>query len=49
MAARIAKLLHTTPKSWLHMQTAIDLRELEQHPERLAAAQPIDKRLLRAA
>ena len=49
MAARIAKLLHTTPESWLRMRTAVDLWELEQHPERLAAVQPIDKRSLRAA
>lgn len=49
MAARVAKLLHTTPESWLRMQSAVDLWELEQHPERLAAVQPIDKRLLRAA
>lgn len=49
MAARVAKLLHTTPASWLRMQSAVDLWELEQHPERLAAVQPIDKRLLRAA
>jgi hypothetical protein len=31
------------------MQAAVDLWELEQHPERLAVVQPIDKRLLRAA
>lgn len=32
MAARIAKLLRTTPESWLHMQAAVDLWEIEQHP-----------------
>ena len=49
MAARIAKLLRTTAESWLRMQAAVDLWELEQHPERLATVRPIDKRLLRAA
>jgi antitoxin HigA-1 len=49
MAARIAKLLHTTPESWLRMQTAVDLWELEQHPERLAGVSPIDKKRLQAA
>jgi antitoxin HigA-1 len=49
MAARVAKFLHTTAESWLRMQAAVDLWELEQHPERLATVQPIDKRLLRAA
>ncbi len=49
MAARIGKLLHTTPESWLRMQAAVDLWELSQHPERLAAVEPIDKRRLRAA
>lgn len=49
MAARIAKLLRNTPESWLRMQEAVDLWELEQHPERLAAVQPIEKRVLQAA
>lgn len=49
MAARVGKLLHTTPESWLRMQAAFDLWELAQHPARLAAVRPIDKRLLRAA
>jgi addiction module HigA family antidote len=44
MAARIAKLLRTTPESWLRMQAAVDLWEIEQHPERLEAVTPIDKR-----
>ena len=46
MAARIAKLLRTTPESWLRMQAAIDLWEIEQHPERLAHVRPLDKALL---
>lgn len=49
MAARIAKLLRTTPASWLRMQEAVDLREIEQHPERLAAVRPLSKALLEPA
>jgi len=49
MAARIAKLLRTTPESWLRMQAALDLWDIEQHPERLAAVTPIEKGQLRAA
>jgi addiction module HigA family antidote len=49
MAARVARLLHTTPDVWLRMQTARTLWEVSQHPERLASVQPIDKRRLRAA
>ena len=49
MAVRIAKLLRTTPESWLRMQEAVDLWELEQHPEWLAAVQPLEKRVLQAA
>ncbi|HEX6795360.1 MAG TPA: HigA family addiction module antitoxin [Casimicrobiaceae bacterium] len=46
MAARIAKLLRTTPESWLRMQEAVDLWEIEQHPERIARVRPLDGRLL---
>jgi addiction module HigA family antidote len=49
MAARIAKLLRTSPESWLRMQSAVDLWEIEQHPERLKAVQPLAKRVLEAA
>ncbi len=49
MAARIAKLLRTTPESWLRMQSAVDLWELEQHPELLAVVQPIEKKRLQTA
>lgn len=31
MAIRLARLLDTTPESWLNMQQAVDLWELEQH------------------
>ncbi len=41
MAARLGKLLATTPESWLNMQTALDLWEIEQDPARLAEVQPI--------
>ena len=43
MAIRIGKLLNTTPESWLRMQQALDLWELEQrggyeHIQQLKAA-----------
>ncbi|HET8552099.1 MAG TPA: HigA family addiction module antitoxin [Gammaproteobacteria bacterium] len=41
MAARIGKLLDTTPQSWLAMQTALDLWRVAQAPERLADIEPI--------
>jgi addiction module HigA family antidote len=49
MAARVAKFLRTTPESWLRMQQAVDLWEVEQHPELFADVRPIDKRQLQAA
>ena len=49
MAARIAKLLRTTPASWLRMQEAVDLWEIEQHPERLAGVCPLDRAIVEAA
>lgn len=41
MAARLGKLLGTSAASWLSMQTALDLWEVEQHPERLAEIEPL--------
>ncbi len=41
LAARIARLTGTTPESWLHMQAAVDLWEVNQHPERLAGIEPL--------
>jgi antitoxin HigA-1 len=41
IAARIGRLLDTTPESWLRMQEALDLWQVNQHPEKLAAIQPI--------
>ena len=49
MAARVAKLLRTTPESWLRMQAAVDLWELDRHPERLKTVKPLDRQILEAA
>lgn len=43
MAARLGKLLRTSPESWLAMQDAVDLWEVGQHPERLAKIQPLEE------
>jgi addiction module HigA family antidote len=48
MAARVAKLLNTTPDSWLRMQQAVDLWDVAQNPEKLAGIKPIKKDLLAA-
>jgi addiction module HigA family antidote len=45
MAARVGKLLNTTPESWLRMQEAVDLWEVAQKPERLAGIKPIKAEL----
>jgi len=45
MAARVAKLLNTTPESWLRMQEAVDLWEVQQKPEKLAGIKPIKAEL----
>lgn len=36
LAARIARLTGTTPESWVRMQEARDLWQVNQRPERLA-------------
>ncbi|MBI3375850.1 MAG: HigA family addiction module antidote protein [Betaproteobacteria bacterium] len=41
MAVRIARLTSTTPESWLRMQLAVDLWELEQNPERYRHIEPL--------
>ena len=41
MALRIAKLINTTPDSWLRMQQALDLWELERKPARYKHIQPV--------
>lgn len=48
MAARVAKLLNTTPESWLRMQEAVDLWEVKQNPEKLAGIKPIKAELIAA-
>lgn len=48
MALRVAKLLNTTPESWLRMQQAVDLWDVQQHPEKLANIKPLKKELLTA-
>jgi addiction module HigA family antidote len=41
MAARLGKLLNTTPESWLAMQNALDLWLVAQDPARLAKVEPL--------
>jgi addiction module HigA family antidote len=41
MALRIGRLTNTTPQSWLHMQAAVDLWELEQDPKRYRHIEPV--------
>ncbi|MEO8343184.1 MAG: HigA family addiction module antitoxin [Gallionella sp.] len=48
MAMRVAKLLNTTPESWLRMQEAVDLWEVQQKPEKLADIKPLKKEFLAA-
>ena len=43
MSVRIAKLLNTTPESWLRMQEALDLWEVQQEPGKLSAVRPLPK------
>jgi len=42
MAARIAHLLDTMPESWLRMQTAVDLWDVQREPERFKSIIPIE-------
>jgi addiction module HigA family antidote len=48
MAARVGKLLNTTPESWLRMQEAVDLWGVQQAPEKLAGITPIESERLAA-
>ncbi len=41
MAVRIAKLTNTTPESWLRMQEALDLWELERDVKRYRHIEPV--------
>lgn len=48
MALRVAKLLNTTPESWLRMQQAVDLWDVQQHSDKLANIKPLKKEFLTA-
>jgi len=41
MAVRLGRLLGTTPESWLNMQQAVDLWELEQADESYRHIKPV--------
>ena len=41
MAIRVGRLTSTTPESWLRMQAAVDLWELEQDPKRYREIEPL--------
>jgi len=41
MAARLGKLLGTSPESWLDMQAALDLWKVQQDPEKLEGITPL--------
>lgn len=44
MALRLARLLNTTPESWLNMQQAVDLWEMGRtHTSRYARIKPVKK------
>jgi addiction module HigA family antidote len=43
MALRLAKLLDTTPESWLNMQTALSIWEARQLPDILDSVKPLPK------
>ncbi|MGH8209829.1 MAG: HigA family addiction module antitoxin [Steroidobacteraceae bacterium] len=46
MAVRLAVLLNTSPESWLRMQGALDLWEVQQNPQKLAVVKPLPKERL---
>ena len=48
IAVRLAKVLRTTPESWLRMQEALDLWEVQQDQAKYAKVQPLPKDLLAA-
>ncbi|MES2298052.1 MAG: HigA family addiction module antitoxin [Pseudomonadota bacterium] len=49
MAVRVARLLNTSPESWLRMQQALDLWVVLQAPSKLAAVKPLKKSRLKLA
>lgn len=46
MAVRLAMLLNTSPESWLRMQEALDLWEVQQNPQKLSIVKPLPKERL---
>lgn len=48
MAVRIAKLLNTTPESWLRMQEALDIWQVRQGSTKLVRIKPIERERLAA-
>ena len=49
MAVRISKVIGGTPESWLHMQEAVDLWEVEQRFKKNPASAPVAMKPLLAA
>ena len=43
MAVRLARLLRTTPESWLNMQQAVDLWEIEHQDKKYRRIKPLTK------
>ncbi len=48
IAVRLAKVLRTTPESWLRMQEAVDLWEAQQDQAKYEKVQPLPRELLPA-
>ena len=48
MAIRLAKVLRTTPETWLRMQQAVDLWDAQQDAGRYEKVEPLPKALLAA-
>lgn len=48
MAVRVAKLLNTSPESWLRMQEAVDIWKVQQAPGKLARIKPVERQRLAA-
>ena len=48
MAVRLAKVLRTTPETWMRMQQAVDLWDAQQDTGRYAKVEPLPKAMLAA-
>ena len=48
IAVRLAMVLRTTPETWLRMQQAVDLWEVQQDAGKFEKVQPLSKALLAA-